>query len=60
MTIDQASEITQMNVQSQVSVAVAKKALDAQRQEGNAALWLIRAASEIGRNEFGGRLDVRA
>ena len=60
MTIDQASEITQMNVQSQVSVAVAKKALDAQRQEGNAALSLIRAASEIGRNEFGGRLDVRA
>ena len=62
MTINEAVSIKQMDVQSQVSVAVAKKAMDTQKQQGDAAIALIQAAAETAQsgNEFGGSVDVRA
>lgn len=61
MTIDTASAISQVQVQNQLSIAVAKKSLDAAKQQGEAALQLIEAAAAIGQQQShseSGRLDV--
>ena len=62
MTINDAAAIKQMDVQSQVSIAVARKAMDTQKQQGDAAIALLQAAAETaqGGNEFGGRMDLKA
>ncbi|HEX8915417.1 MAG TPA: putative motility protein [Humisphaera sp.] len=62
------SSIQQGRVSDQIGVAVAKKAMDAQRQEGAAALQLLQAASQGGPGDalaaqatgLGGQIDVRA
>ncbi len=61
-SIDDAIGVRQMDVKSRVSVAVARKALDAQQQAGDAAIALLKAAAETaqGSNEFGGRMDLKA
>lgn len=41
------SAISQASVQSQVSYAVAAKAMDAMRQEGGAALELLKGAAQV-------------
>jgi hypothetical protein len=41
------SAITQASYQSQVSYAVAAKAMDAMRQEGGAALALLQGAAQV-------------
>lgn len=63
MNIDAASlsQISQADVQNQVSIKVARKALDAQQQQGDAAVALIKAAAEVARQTgAGGTLDVQA
>ena len=63
MSIDAASisESTQAQVQSQISVRVARKALDVQQEQGDAAVALIKAAANIAKETgAGGRLDVSA
>ena len=42
-----ASALSQVRLASQVSTAVARKALDQQKQQGQAALDLLTAAAEI-------------
>ena len=41
------SAISQASVQSQVSYAVAGKAMDAMRQQGGAAIALLKSAAEV-------------
>ncbi len=63
MSIDAASisESTQAQVQSQISVRVARKALDVQQEQGDAAVALIKAAANIAKETgAGGKLDVSA
>lgn len=61
--------ISQSRVQSQVATAVARKSLDAQQQQGDAAIELLRAAASVqeaarGRGAspagVGAAVDVRA
>ena len=44
--VDQFSAITQADLQTRVDYAVAKKMLDSQKGEGQAAIKLIQAAAE--------------
>jgi len=62
MTIDDAAAIKQVDVQSQVSIAVARKAMDTQKQQGDAAIALLQAAAETAQstNAYGGRMDLKA
>lgn len=63
MSIDAASisESIQAQVQSQISVRVARKALDVQQEQGDAAVALIKAAANIAKETgAGGKLDVSA
>jgi len=50
MDIETASAIKTSQVQSEVSVRVAKKTLDAERQQGEAAIELINSAKAIAEN----------
>ena len=49
--------ISNIDLSNQISVAVAKKALDAQPQQGQAALELLKAASETESPEPKGSVD---
>lgn len=55
-----ATSVKQAEIGNQVAVAVARKALDAQEQQGQAAIKLLESAREIqsGPNAFGGSVDV--
>lgn len=55
-----ATSVKQAEIGNQVAVAVARKALDAQEQEGQAAIQLLESAREVqsGPNAFGGSVDV--
>jgi hypothetical protein len=59
-----ASQITNANLGNQISTRVAKKALDVAKEQGDAAVQLIKAAAKNARsggdNGLGGRLDVSA
>ena len=61
-----ASALSQSQLQSQVSTAVARKSLDAQQQQGQAALQLLEAAADIQANTnasprgVGASVDIRA
>jgi hypothetical protein len=57
--------LSNLDLSNQVSVLVAKKAMDAQRQQGEAAIQLLKAASESAPSEQGaaddsGGVDVYA
>jgi hypothetical protein len=45
LSINSASAIQQARVQDQVAIAVAKQSMDAQKQQGEAMVELIRSAS---------------
>ena len=57
-----ASSISQAQTGQQVSVAVLKKTLDAQKQEGAAALELLQSAADAAaqQNQPSGSIDVTA
>lgn len=46
MDVAATSAIAQADTRSRISIAVAKKALDAQRSEGDAAVALLKAAAQ--------------
>lgn len=52
----QASAIQQSQVQNQVDIAVAKKSLDAQKLQGDAAVQLIESAARISKSPGTGNL----
>ena len=58
------ASLTGIDLSSRISVAVAGKAMDAQRQEGDAALALLQAAAEVAEAAASqppsGRLDTYA
>lgn len=56
--MDDLSAITQVDLSSQVSVLVAKKAMDSQREQGEALVDLIRQAMPPAPHD--GRLDTYA
>jgi len=58
LSIDGASAIQQNQLKGQVDVAIAKKTLDAQREQGDAAIELLKSAAETARVSVkGGRVD---
>jgi hypothetical protein len=62
------SAIQQSNTRQQIDMAVAKKSIDAQRDQGQAVLQLLNAATSAGPGDalaaaatgLGGQIDVRA
>jgi len=48
--------ISQAQLQNQVDVSVAKKTLDAQKQQGDAAVQLIEAAARVSKSPGTGNL----
>jgi hypothetical protein len=54
-----ASAIGQAKVQNQVSAAIAKKSLDTQKQQGQAAVDLIRQVGEVISQLNRGQIDVQ-
>ena len=58
LTIAAASAIQQSQVQNQVDFAVAGKALQAQRQQGDAVIQLIEQAVQVQEQLASGHLDV--
>ncbi|MHC2067334.1 YjfB family protein [Bremerella sp. T1] len=52
----QATAIQQAQVQNQADIAVAKKTLDAQKQQGDAAVQLIESAARISKSPGTGNL----
>lgn len=61
-----ATAMSQSQLQSQVSTAVARKSLDAQQQQGQAALELLEAAANVqdatnaSPRGVGAAIDIRA
>jgi hypothetical protein len=59
-----ATSLKQADVSNQISVAVARKTLDAQKQEGDAAIQLLEAAKQsapgASPDGIGARVDVAA
>jgi hypothetical protein len=60
-----ATSVKQLEVSNNISIAVARKAMDAQKQQGDAAIQLLEAAAKTapgGANPdgLGGRVDVAA
>ena len=51
--------ITRAAVENQIDVAVAQKALQAQKQQGEAAVDMIKSAVDIGQQLASGHIDVR-
>ncbi len=49
--IDSISSVQQASLTSQIGYAVAKKSLDAQRAEGDAAIQLLKAAADVSKNQ---------
>ncbi|MBX3422596.1 MAG: putative motility protein [Pirellulaceae bacterium] len=54
-----ASAIQQAKVAHQISTAIAKKTLDAQRQQGLAAVSLLQQAAEVARQMDDNSIDVQ-
>lgn len=59
-----ATSIKQIETSNSISVAVARKTLDAQRQQGDAAIQLLEAAAQTGQSGaspdgLGAAIDVR-
>jgi len=57
-TIAVASAVKQSQVKNQVDFAVAGKVLQAQKQQGDAAIQLIEQAAQIQKQLASGQLDV--
>lgn len=57
-----ATGLSQSKLASDVSLAVAKKTLDAQKAQGDSVVALIDQAGQVGKSEngLGGSLDVKA
>jgi len=62
MEIDAAMAINRAELDSKVSILVARKALDVQQQQGDAMVGLIKAAAETGQSGGNGQngLDLYA
>lgn len=64
LTIDTAQQINAARLDSEISVRVAKKSLDAQKVEGEAAIALLKAAADTASSTSGsplpGRVDLLA
>ena len=58
--MDQIPDLTSVDLASQVSVKVARKALDAQKQQGEAAIQLLQAAAKVQADSASGGLDIQA
>ena len=59
-----ATNIGQATLSNSIAVAVAKKAMDSQKQQGAAALELLQGAEQVAQgggnpDDIGGTLDVR-
>lgn len=50
MTIEAASAISAQRLSSEVGIRVARKMLDTQKQQGQAAVALIQAAAEVAKS----------
>ena len=57
-TIAAASAVKQSQLQNQIDFAVAGKALQAQKQQGDAAIQLIEQAAQVHEQLASGQLDV--
>jgi len=55
--VQMASAIQQSKVQNQVSVAIAKKSMDVQKQQGQAAVELIQQVSDLVAQLNRGQID---
>ncbi len=62
LTIKSASDFQQAQVRNKIGFAVAKKAIDAQRQQGESAVQLIQQAEQLSQKASQqiahGRIDV--
>ena len=60
LTVESASAFTQARTADQVKVAVAKKVMDQQRAQGDAAVELIQAAASVGKQSGCSGCDIVA
>jgi hypothetical protein len=64
MDLSSLEGVSRVDLQSRVSVAAAKKTLDATKSQGEAAVELIKAAGQVGKGGGGvdanGHVDVEA
>jgi hypothetical protein len=58
LSIEAASAIQQSKVANQISYAVAKKSMDAQKLQGQAAVALLKQVADVGQQLASGYLDV--
>jgi hypothetical protein len=60
-SMESMAAIRNLDLSNQVSVQVAKKAMDVQKDQGKAAVELLRQAAQVGKSPVvNGRLDVLA
>ncbi|MCA9158795.1 MAG: hypothetical protein KDA51_02985 [Planctomycetales bacterium] len=59
LTVAAASAIKNSQIQNQTSMVVAQKTLQAQKQQGEAAVSLIQQAAELSTQLSQGRIDVQ-
>ncbi|MEZ6080735.1 MAG: hypothetical protein R3C09_19670 [Pirellulaceae bacterium] len=59
LTVAAASAIKNSQIQNQTSMVVAQKTLQAQKQQGEAAVSLIQQAAELSNQLSQGRIDVQ-
>ena len=61
MDLSSLDSVSQVNVQSAISVKVAKKTLDATKEQGEAAVELIKSAGQVGKGQAdeNGHIDVQ-
>ncbi len=58
LSVDGANAIQQSQLKGKIDIAVAKKTLDAQREQGDAAIELLKSAAETAKVSVkGGRVD---
>lgn len=58
LSIEAASAIQQSQVANQISYAVAKKSMDAQKMQGQAAVALLQQVADVGQQLTKGYIDV--
>lgn len=58
-TIEAASAVKQSQIQNQVDFAVARKALQTQKQQGDAVVQLIEQAVQIQEQLVSGHVDIQ-
>lgn len=58
LSISAASAVKQAQVNNEVSFAVAKKTLDSQKQQGEAAVDLVQQVEQVSSQLAKGRVDV--